>query len=744
MKKSALMTLATLLLLSNTVVASAFAENSNPALEVVASATVMSSTYGSDAADLTDSEIYELELQRWNVYDDGTHPVETTNGINNALKWAASNGKTTVKIPDGTYLIAKGVKNEDTAAAVNLVSNLVLELSPNTLLQKETNGYEGYSLVFAGKEVKNAAIKGGTLRGERDTHDYSQKTAPWSAGTHEWGYGINMAGAENIIVDGVKIENFTGDGISISGATQVSSMITEEHLEFGGLDDNGKPIADTGKVRSKNRTVTNFDNPKYKEFRNLFMWLPKGLAQGSKFDVYYYRADGSFIKADKQLKFYSGESTIPDDADYFRSVYEVTATTLDAVSANRMTVDNSKKIVVKNCDIGYNRRQGITAGGEDVQIINNYIHHIGGTSPSAGIDIEPGYYPAKNHFISGNRFVDNKIQMVLSYGENVVIEKNYFEQNNIPNGIGLTIHPGYRGQISVQNNEFVNSSLTVNPDNAVMNNNNIENSRVILGGKDQIFDNATLMNSSLKIGTNSGQKISNVSIVQNGGQPYALHVGDKQIALKDISINATVMTEKKEALIQGNGTNENVYDNLTVEDGARRGTLLPAGTYNNSSFSAGALTINREGQYNINYSNIKDNNALLKVIKTYGAAPSVTIKNTNFELTENVGYGAAIHVQGATEFNLYNSTVLAKNHSNLSTPIIKLGPLGSPKPTQIFGATIYGNSIYGKTGISTIGIDTSNAGIDAPQYKVVKNTMYNTKLKLKTNDLNLTNTEVVE
>src|SRR4051794_13748441 len=62
------------------------------------------------------TSVYELELKRWGVHNDGTHAVETTNGINVALQWAKENDYNTLKIPDGSYLIAKGLKIADPEA----------------------------------------------------------------------------------------------------------------------------------------------------------------------------------------------------------------------------------------------------------------------------------------------------------------------------------------------------------------------------------------------------------------------------------------------------------------------------------------------------------------------------------------------------------------------------------------------------------------------------------------------------
>jgi hypothetical protein len=683
--------------------------------------------------------VYELELKRWGVYNDGTHPLETTKGINDALKWANTNQISIFKIPLGTYLIAKGEKAEDTKAAINLLSNMTFELDKNTVLLKETNGYEGYSVIYVGKNVENVTIKGGIIKGDRDAHNYSQKIATWSAGTHEWGYGINIAGGRNIIVDGVKIEKMTGDGIIITGSTITSSSIKEDDLEVGGLDGNGNPITEKGKIRSNNRKVTNFDNPAYKQYRNIYMWLPVGVTPG--FDIFYYGADGKFIKADKGLRFYTGESTIPDGADYFRAVFDAPST--KGVSVTRMTIDNAKNVTIKNNDIGYNRRQGITAGGENVQILNNNIHHTSGTSPQAGIDIEPGYYPAKNHLIKGNTFIDNIIQVVLSYGENVTIDGNYFEQKNVK-GAGLHIHQGYRGDIAVNNNKFNGSNMMLLPDNVKVSNNEFINSQVVLNGNNQTFDNATFTGSSLRAGSiGSGQKISNITINQNGMMPHALYLGDKQLSLQNVTINANSDKSKNQGLILGNGNDASVYDHVSVVDEAHRGSVLPRGTYNNALFNAGGLEINREGKYVINNSSIKDKGSLLSIHKLYGQAPDVTINNTSFEMTENTVYGAAIYVQGVKQFTMTNNTIVAKNNT-LTTPIIKFGPLGYSKATQIFAVTMKGNTIVTKKGLLVAGIDTLNAGTDAPKYQFENNILYNAKLKLTTKDSNVNNKEIIE
>jgi hypothetical protein len=351
-----------------------------------------------------DKKVYKLELKKWEISDNGTHPKETTKGINDALKWAQNKGYTTVYVPAGTYLVSKGKSVSDQNARINMVSNMTLLLDKKAVVQKETNGFEIYSTVYLDSGIENVTIQGGTLRGDKKTHNYSQKGMD-TDGTHEWGDGIYSAGARNIVIDSVKIEKFTGDGIEISGTNIYGDYITEKDLELGGINDTGEPIFQEGKIRSNNYNVENFSNPIYKNphYRNMMMWIPKEVK--GNYDIFFYRKDGSFIKADMDQHFNStwGYSNIPDDADFFRVVFN--SNTIKDVEVNRMTVAITKNMTIKNCDIGYNRRQGITVGAsDDIKIINNKIHHTNGTAPESGIDIEPGFYPAINTLIKGNQF----------------------------------------------------------------------------------------------------------------------------------------------------------------------------------------------------------------------------------------------------------------------------------------------------------------------------------------------------
>lgn len=682
---------------------------------------------------------YSLELSRWGIYNDGTHALETTKGLNAAINWAHNNGFLVLKVPAGTYMISKGVENDANSRSVNLVSNLVLELDKNTVFQKETNGFEGYSVIYVGPGVDNATLKGGKLLGDRDTHDYSQKEGSWSAGTHEWGYGVNIAGGRNITIDGVTIQKFTGDGIAIGGSTiGGGGKYTQADFELGSLDTKGKPIVQAGKIRTEMRTFENIKDPRY---RVVNMWLPEGL-DAKEFDVFYYKKDGSFLSKDKG-RIYSNYSVAPKDAYSFRVVFSAQSTKAEV---QWMVIENAKGVVIKNNDIGYNRRQGITAGGENVQILNNKIHHTSGTAPQSGIDIEPGFFPAINHTIKGNTFLDNKIQIVLCYGENALIDGNYFEQTSAVHGpVGVSIAKAYRGSKLVNNNTFKGSGLVLFSDNSKANNNKFTNAGASLSGENQTFTNATFFNSTFSIGTAKNQSASNLHFTQNGevgGDKSSLYIWEVPTTLKNVTINADQTGKRIPGIVQGYGNSKSVYENLTIVDKAQRGSLLVSGTYKNPVLNTGGLSINREGSYVLDHARITGDHSLLRIDKLYGEAPSVTIKNSTLTLNKEVGYGAALYVLGAKEFNMTDSFVYAKNNTTTHAPLIKFGPYGYPAPTNINAITFNHNVVEGKKmldGKPIIGIDTLNAGSDAPSYKFTNNTLYNLQLKLTAKDINTNN-----
>ncbi len=90
----------------------------------------------------------------------------------------------------------------------------------------------------------------------------------------------------------------------------------------------------------------------------------------------------------------------------------------------------STHVTIRNNKIHHNRRQGVSVvGGHNIVIENNHIHHISGTSPQFGVDIEGAGRTDKDILIYRNNFHDNwGGDYVSSSGHNVWLEENTMTQ----------------------------------------------------------------------------------------------------------------------------------------------------------------------------------------------------------------------------------------------------------------------------------------------------------------------------
>ncbi|MED4828157.1 right-handed parallel beta-helix repeat-containing protein [Bacillus atrophaeus] len=161
---------------------------------------------------------YTLEVEKYGICCDGTEASATTEGFNRALLEASEAGICEVDVPKGIYLIDGvndvGGKPEENAGIV-VPSNMTLNLHPQAEFRVAPNGSFGYSCFYIG-EVENVTLKGGRIRGERYQHDFTGHGDLEKKKTHEWGYGINVHGAKNVLIENVDIADFTGDCIMLN------------------------------------------------------------------------------------------------------------------------------------------------------------------------------------------------------------------------------------------------------------------------------------------------------------------------------------------------------------------------------------------------------------------------------------------------------------------------------------------------------------------------------------------------
>lgn len=680
---------------------------------------------------------YNLELSRWNIYSDGTHPIETTNGINKALQWAHSQGYRIFKVPTGKYLISKGNKPNDPQAQINMVSNMTFLLDESTIIQKETNGFEGYQTIYIGYGANNVTLKGGTYQGDKQSHNFSGKDQSYSYGTHEFGMGIISEGAYNLTIDGVRTVDFTGDGITISGSNAGIANFDGKSYGYGDIDNMGNFINSTSKVRSK--IALDFTSPKFKGRKYFAFEQPLGV-NSKKYDVYYY-SNGKYLSSVKQVRFGLDLVQIPVGADTFYPVFS--SIDLNNFFVKFFTNDVSRNVIIKNSESAFNRRQGISIFGVDgIEISNNKFHDIKGTAPQFGIDSEAqGFYPNNNLIIKNNHFYNNTGgDIVFADGDTASITDNLFESKR-----GFYIWKAFPNT-TITNNTFNNADFTMGG-TGVADQNKFSNSRVDLTATSNTFTNATLVDSTLNLNNTEpfGSKVDNITITNTNTTSYrSLNVGQNPVHLSNITIKGLT----KLSTLQGKGTDKNIYDNLIVQDfNAYNGTVFPAGTYNNCNFSSTTtetvgLVFNQPGKYTFNNCTFNALSKIFTLDSLYGE-PDVNVNNSNFTISKDIGYAAAIYLQGAKQLSLLNSTFTANNLTLKSKPFIKIGPPGGfTKPAKVKSFTIKNSTI--KTNIDLDGIHTIDAGTGAPAYTISNNIFVVAKLKLKASDINIENKELAK
>ena len=158
---------------------------------------------------------YVIELARWDIPNNGTDPVKTTNNLQRAIDWAASQDFGIIKVPAGYYLIGK-YGNGIYQAGIEIPSNTAFVMESGTLIEMAGNDKWNYC-VIAVTEQKNVIIRGGTIKGDRDTHTYTPRPSD-GATAHDEGHAICIQNeSQYVLVEDVNIQNANGDGILLVG-----------------------------------------------------------------------------------------------------------------------------------------------------------------------------------------------------------------------------------------------------------------------------------------------------------------------------------------------------------------------------------------------------------------------------------------------------------------------------------------------------------------------------------------------
>ena len=654
------------------------------------------------------STSYLLELDRWNVNNDGTNAENTTTGINEALIWASEQDYKEVVLPTGTYLI-------DENDSIRPRSFMTLNLNGSTLKVRD-NGLIKYAIIKFEENQQYSRVTNGKVEGDKDNHDYT--TIP---STHEFGYGISVgydtplegSNVRFITLDNLEVFNCTGDAITIASVNGTFKTIKGDDFELGGINVNDGTLTNqTNRIRYKlNISMQESAIKKYGYF-GLYGGSYGGLGYGIITDIYdvvFYKNNGSFLSSKSDINFFD-EVEVPSGADYAKVVlHQEQVPSTDGSTISIRVPQFPINVSIEKCNLHHCRRLGVSlTGGKHIIIKECNIHHIKGTNPQSGIDIEDARDLNQYIYIDRNNFYDNYHHDIICVsGRHISITQNRLSSP-------LVIQAG--ADRSIVSNNFFKAGVTLRGD-TVFSNNQLYNSSILLTGSSSMFvSDCLLFNSTLTL--------SNTS-------PYSVNIKDCKILTNQDFFTSSVnpgavisLNESPQIIsncsIEGFGLETLIYvpngiqsgwifENVIFKDTRHPKniiTRLPPGVYTNCRFintgrlTIGTGTINESYNFNTchfnwtNYDlfylgpnlkvNLKisncqfngDSNSAFYLKGNWGV---INFSNNSFDFTPTNNNVNIISFYQAT-----SEAILFSNNTFISNKIIKLSLNGVNSKVTIF------------------------------------------------------------
>lgn len=417
---------------------------------------------------------YTIELEKFGISNDGTRAAETSKGINEALQHAKTVGANYIIFPSGTYLIS-----EEDPIILNHKDTIV-DLNGATL-QIQPNGLPNYAVMITANGSENLRVTNGTLRGDRDTHDY--KTKP---GTHEWGAGIRFKSGVNLEIDNLLFADFAGDGVSTetSGNMNRAELLAmiyfsmeRKHLEQGAFSETGEKIPSTEKVRTIVPVDVSRSNGEF-EFGYVAGYCGFPFIKGRVYQIYFLDADRRFIEKRKVLQYRTIKA--PEGTKYANFEFNQPEVSEEPAHAGAIKGGWIGRVVgfkpprdvhFHHNILDRNRRLGMAfTGGQRWVIEHNRFENNGGTNPAYGVDFEDGAELMQDIVFRKNTFSGNRGgDLVVCAGTELLFEDNVFEKSvvmwgrphnfifrrNKYNG-GSVVYKTRTGVATIENNEYNN------------------------------------------------------------------------------------------------------------------------------------------------------------------------------------------------------------------------------------------------------------------------------------------------
>lgn len=365
-------------------------------------------------------------------------------GINNAIQFATNNGFTTILLPRGQYALCY-------PRAIKMVSNMTFDLNGSTLKviydsdkkspfdNRTTTDYynfKGNSIEF--DNTTNSHLVGGTIIGCRDDRSFSNATAERKM-EHTYGVVFQKSTRYSSIKHCI-VRDYMGDNITFTSSAIKELVEFNMYLTLNSLD------YTTGQLTtSSNSLTTGFINiPTDVEF-SYFQIAGAGYSRltnlmSKEVDVFFYKADNTFIGVLKKKKIYT-DISIPVSATKIRMQFSN-----ETNPAKNLQISLKFGLIPHHNLVEFNEifnghRGGISLGGSYNVVQHNTIRDNGKGTNS--------FLDGKYIFSDSTRYGINQED---SYGDNCVIRNNLIYGSN--HGILAGCY-----SIQIENNHIYNMDM---------------------------------------------------------------------------------------------------------------------------------------------------------------------------------------------------------------------------------------------------------------------------------------------
>lgn len=548
--------------------------------------------------------IFKVDLNQFNISNNNSNGKETTEGINNAIKYAKENGYKTIKLPKGYYSIDTSVTNPielkdeegntwtHNRQGIAMESDLILDITGCTLEMMPVE--DPYYSIINISNCKNSTIKGGTIKGDRNSHDYGMRINnegdEFESGDIDSKTGKYIKDKERIVTkDYINeyIDWFTNDKQNLPNQFAIIPLWnTTMNTVDGGCayvycyDKNNKYLgtAEGGNGYATQRTLLKGTDK-----------IKISLRGEERLDSVI-----SIATRDLYQTYEFGTGITITDSDFVEIIGVTVKDCIgDCIGTSapplKVTVDN---LSIINCTLENGRRQGISfvATGENYLIKDCNIGNINGVDPQCGIDFEHYDY-MKNTVIEGCNFYDNKKWDIINYnGTEIEIKDSKFT-----GAIAAT----YGKDMHIHNNIFKYKDRK---------------------NKDKIFKGA-----SLNLGTENNIVYDNEFVggsISNSGKHSKTYDNIFKNAKVDITSNGINKYYNSQVGIRQNKDfyklENNYFENCEVFNHNDEPEIeINNSTFENSSYNARGKTIVNECTFNLTDKSLMDGGKTEKTEITY-------------------------------------------------------------------------------------------------------------------------------